>query len=195
MEDWEFERIPESNATELRFSDCLEKLTNNKYYVGVVGRGVKGIELPLEATEYIDFALIRNSKDSQEFLAFIDIIGRECSINTYADYVVNDYKAQFAEKALNFRLPTFIIQEMKKENALLPNRYLWVSASTVLKYPISHDFMSRKNVDNRHVPLPEWNRRISTFITFIADLPDLSDLFAEYKGDPLVFPAYAGFEF
>ena len=188
VEKWELQRLPEAADVEQRFSDCLEQITKGKYYVLKCGRGkIKGVELPIEATEHIDYVLIRHG-DEEEFIGFIDIIGRECAINAYSDYVVRDYKGAFIKKALQHSIPTFIIQEMKLENAPLINRYIWVKGERVIKYPLKE--LERKKGEpqwNHHVPIKEWHRGLESFIKYIDKLTDVSDLYLEYK-DVLIYP-------
>lgn len=181
LEDWEIQRLPEADTVERRFSDCLEQFTKGRYYVIKCGRGNKGEELPIDATEHIDYGLIRHGKD-EEFISFIDVVGRDCAINSYPDYVVRNYKGAFIKNALQYNIPTFIIQEMKRENAPLVNRYIWVNGERVIKYQLKE--LERKMGEpqwNHPVPITEWHRGLESFIKYIEQLPDILDLYLDYK--------------
>ena len=195
IKEWEKYRLPESAETERRFSDCLEELTDGKYYVIAVGRGVEGIELPPEGTLDIDYGVARNTEDNVEFLGFIDIVGRNCEINSFPDYVVRRYKVEFAKKALEYRIPTFIVQEMKLEKAPLPNRYIWIECERIImdyENTLKQDFMGGKPQWNYHVPLKAWHIGLESFIKHIDKLPDVWELYNEYIGDLICYSAYAG---
>lgn len=185
MKDWEFQRLPEAAEVERRFSEALEQLSNKKYSVLMCGRGVEGVELPIEAVEHIDYALVRHGRADKEFIGFIDVVGRDCAIDSYPDYVVRDYKGAFIEKALQYDISTFIVQEMKREPI---NRYMWVEGDSVIKYPLK--MLERKIGEpqcNHHVPLTEWQRGIETFINYVKEWPDVTLLYLTYK-NVLMYP-------
>jgi len=184
MEDWEHERLLESDEVEKRFSDCLEQLSNGKYYVAKCGRGRKD-EMPIEALEHIDFGLIRHGSADEQFISFIDVVGRNLAINSYPDYPVRDYKGTFIEKVLQYFLTTFIVQEMKREPRELIYRYIWVEGVCAIKYSL--ELLPRLTGEpqwNHPVPSTEWQRGLDTFLKYIEELPDATGLYIEYKNVP-----------